>query len=93
MPRHRPGLVLQRKVRDAEASVCLCLQEAAVLGRKVLVLDFVVPSPRGTSWGERPSCCRWGLFSLVLVGLPRSSPQPQRVTRLPQAEDTAPVLC
>lgn len=28
------------------------LQEAANLGKKVMVLDFVVPSPRGTTWGE-----------------------------------------
>lgn len=38
-----------------------CSQEAAVLGRKVMVLDFVVPSPRGTAWGERLSCCLGGL--------------------------------
>ncbi|XP_036101313.1 thioredoxin reductase 3 isoform X3 [Molossus molossus] len=27
-----------------------CAQEAAILGKKVMVLDFVVPSPQGTSW-------------------------------------------
>nr|XP_012613636.1 thioredoxin reductase 3-like [Microcebus murinus] len=29
-----------------------CAKEAAILGKKVMVLDFVVPSPQGTSWGE-----------------------------------------
>lgn len=28
------------------------LQEAAALGKKVMVLDYVVPTPLGTSWGE-----------------------------------------
>lgn len=28
------------------------LQEAANLGKKVMVLDYVIPSPRGTTWGE-----------------------------------------
>lgn len=26
-------------------------QEAALLGKKVMVLDYVVPTPKGTSWG------------------------------------------
>ena len=58
--------------------MCLCSQEAAVLGRKVMVLDFVVPSPRGTAWGEWLSCCRQGAcclwFSLVCLG-PHHSPR------------------
>ncbi|EHH16152.1 hypothetical protein EGK_11395, partial [Macaca mulatta] len=29
-----------------------CAKEAAILGKKVMVLDFVVPSPQGTSWGK-----------------------------------------
>ena len=28
------------------------LQEAAGLGAKVACLDFVKPSPRGTTWGK-----------------------------------------
>jgi len=28
------------------------LQEAATLGKKVMVLDYVVPTPLGTSWGK-----------------------------------------
>ncbi|XP_021105972.1 uncharacterized protein LOC101701885 [Heterocephalus glaber] len=34
-----------------------CAKEAANLGKKVMVLDFVVPSPRGSTWGE-PLCFR-----------------------------------
>lgn len=30
---------------------CL-LQEAASLGKKVMVLDYVVPTPKGTTWGK-----------------------------------------
>lgn len=29
-------------------------QEAALLGKKVMVLDYVVPTPKGTSWGTVP---------------------------------------
>lgn len=28
------------------------LQEAAALGKKVMVLDYVVPTPLGTTWGK-----------------------------------------
>ena len=30
------------------------MQEAANLGKKVALLDFVKPSPQGTSWGMYP---------------------------------------
>lgn len=30
----------------------LFLQEAALLGKKVAVCDFVKPSPKGTTWGK-----------------------------------------
>lgn len=26
-------------------------KEAAMLGKKVMVLDYVVPTPKGTTWG------------------------------------------
>ncbi|KAG7275903.1 hypothetical protein CRUP_009592 [Coryphaenoides rupestris] len=29
-----------------------CSKEAAILGKKVMVLDFVVPTPKGTTWEE-----------------------------------------
>lgn len=29
-----------------------CSKEAATLGKKVMVLDYVVPTPLGTSWGK-----------------------------------------
>ena len=31
---------------------CLCPQEAAKQGARVACLDFVQPTPQGTSWGE-----------------------------------------
>lgn len=52
-----------------------------------------------TSWSRPPAArpgvsgspaVSGGLLSVVLIGRPRSSPQPQRVTRLPRAEDTVP---
>ncbi|EPY87395.1 thioredoxin reductase 3-like protein [Camelus ferus] len=36
-----------------------CAQEAAILGRKVMVLDFVAPSPQGTSWVKH----NWGTLT------------------------------
>uniref|UniRef100_A0A8C3W4Z3 Thioredoxin reductase 3 n=1 Tax=Catagonus wagneri TaxID=51154 RepID=A0A8C3W4Z3_9CETA len=44
-----------------------CAQEAAVLGRKVLVLDFVVPSPQGTSWGLGGTCVNVGCIPKKLM--------------------------
>uniref|UniRef100_A0A8C6FY21 thioredoxin-disulfide reductase (NADPH) n=1 Tax=Moschus moschiferus TaxID=68415 RepID=A0A8C6FY21_MOSMO len=44
-----------------------CAQEAAVLGRKVMVLDFVVPSPRGTSWGLGGTCVNVGCVPKKLM--------------------------
>uniref|UniRef100_A0A674N9H9 thioredoxin-disulfide reductase (NADPH) n=1 Tax=Takifugu rubripes TaxID=31033 RepID=A0A674N9H9_TAKRU len=34
-----------------------CSKEAALLGKKVMVLDYVVPTPKGTSWWNL--CQRW----------------------------------
>ncbi|OWK02580.1 hypothetical protein Celaphus_00010694 [Cervus elaphus hippelaphus] len=44
-----------------------CAQEAAVLGRKVMLLDFVAPSPRGTSWGLGGTCVNAGCIPKKLM--------------------------
>ncbi|XP_031326953.2 thioredoxin reductase 3 isoform X1 [Camelus dromedarius] len=44
-----------------------CAQEAAVLGRKVMVLDFVAPSPQGTSWGLGGTCVNVGCVPKKLM--------------------------
>ncbi|XP_058534920.1 thioredoxin reductase 3 [Ochotona princeps] len=44
-----------------------CAKEAAVLGRKVMVLDFVVPSPQGTSWGLGGTCVNVGCIPKKLM--------------------------
>lgn len=33
-----------------------CAKEAASLGKKVCLLDFVVPSPAGSAWGLGGKC-------------------------------------
>uniref|UniRef100_A0A8C0JQG3 Thioredoxin reductase 3 n=1 Tax=Canis lupus dingo TaxID=286419 RepID=A0A8C0JQG3_CANLU len=44
-----------------------CAQEAAILGKKVMVLDFVVPSPQGTSWGLGGTCVNVGCIPKKLM--------------------------
>ncbi|KAG8516223.1 Thioredoxin reductase 3 [Galemys pyrenaicus] len=44
-----------------------CAQEAATLGKKVMVLDFVVPSPQGTSWGLGGTCVNVGCIPKKLM--------------------------
>uniref|UniRef100_A0A9L0TLV9 thioredoxin-disulfide reductase (NADPH) n=1 Tax=Equus caballus TaxID=9796 RepID=A0A9L0TLV9_HORSE len=44
-----------------------CAQEAAVLGKKVMVLDFVLPSPQGTSWGLGGTCVNVGCIPKKLM--------------------------
>uniref|UniRef100_A0A667FQY0 thioredoxin-disulfide reductase (NADPH) n=1 Tax=Lynx canadensis TaxID=61383 RepID=A0A667FQY0_LYNCA len=44
-----------------------CAQEAAILGKKVMVLDFVVPSPQGTSWGLGGTCVNVGCVPKKLM--------------------------
>lgn len=45
-------------ILQPETPICgfffLQQKEAATLGKKVMVLDYVVPTPKGTSWGEEP---------------------------------------
>ncbi|XP_062963588.1 thioredoxin reductase 3 [Cynocephalus volans] len=44
-----------------------CAKEAAILGKKVMVLDFVVPSPQGTSWGLGGTCINVGCIPKKLM--------------------------
>ncbi|KAM9074346.1 thioredoxin reductase 3 isoform 1-T1 [Megaptera novaeangliae] len=44
-----------------------CAQEAAALGRRVMVLDVVVPSPQGTSWGLGGTCVNVGCIPKKLM--------------------------
>ncbi|XP_022804785.1 thioredoxin reductase 1, cytoplasmic-like [Stylophora pistillata] len=42
-------------------------QEAAILGRKVAVLDFVKPSPIGSTWGIGGTCVNFGCIPKKLM--------------------------
>ena len=42
-------------------------QEAAVLGAKVAVCDFVVPTPLGTTWGLGGTCVNVGCIPKKLM--------------------------
>ena len=42
-------------------------QEAAALGAKVAVCDFVVPSPAGTTWGLGGTCVNVGCIPKKLM--------------------------
>ncbi|KAH0517500.1 Thioredoxin reductase 3 [Microtus ochrogaster] len=44
-----------------------CAKEAANLGKKVMVLDFVVPSPQGSSWGLGGTCVNVGCIPKKLM--------------------------
>ncbi|KAG2431917.1 hypothetical protein HYH02_013136 [Chlamydomonas schloesseri] len=44
-----------------------CAKEAAKLGKKVCLLDFVVPSPAGTSWGLGGTCVNVGCIPKKLM--------------------------
>lgn len=44
-----------------------CAQEAAILGKKVMVLDFVTPSPLGASWGLGGTCVNVGCIPKKLM--------------------------
>ncbi|XP_052030265.1 thioredoxin reductase 3 [Apodemus sylvaticus] len=44
-----------------------CAKEAANLGKKVMVLDYVVPSPQGTSWGLGGTCVNVGCIPKKLM--------------------------
>lgn len=44
-----------------------CAKEAAQLGAKVAVLDFVKPSPQGTKWGLGGTCVNVGCIPKKLM--------------------------
>ncbi|XP_068956943.1 thioredoxin reductase 2, mitochondrial isoform X1 [Petaurus breviceps papuanus] len=44
-----------------------CAKEAAEFGKKVAVMDFVAPSPRGTSWGLGGTCVNVGCIPKKLM--------------------------
>ncbi|XP_075406368.1 thioredoxin reductase 3 [Tenrec ecaudatus] len=44
-----------------------CAKEAAIWGKKVMVLDFVVPSPQGTFWGLGGTCVNVGCIPKKLM--------------------------
>lgn len=44
-----------------------CAKEAIQFGAKVAVLDFVVPSPRGTKWGLGGTCVNVGCIPKKLM--------------------------
>uniref|UniRef100_A0A8C7Y0Q3 Thioredoxin reductase 3 n=1 Tax=Oryzias sinensis TaxID=183150 RepID=A0A8C7Y0Q3_9TELE len=44
-----------------------CSKEAANLGKKVMVLDFVEPTPKGTTWGLGGTCVNVGCIPKKLM--------------------------
>ncbi|XP_063147749.1 thioredoxin reductase 3 isoform X2 [Candoia aspera] len=44
-----------------------CSKEAATLGKKVMVLDYVVPTPLGTTWGLGGTCVNVGCIPKKLM--------------------------
>ncbi|KAL7832958.1 hypothetical protein SRHO_G00299760 [Serrasalmus rhombeus] len=44
-----------------------CSKAAANLGKKVMVLDYVVPTPKGTSWGLGGTCVNVGCIPKKLM--------------------------
>lgn len=44
-----------------------CAKEAVAYGKKIAVLDFVNPSPRGTTWGLGGTCVNVGCIPKKLM--------------------------
>uniref|UniRef100_A0A665WPG0 Thioredoxin reductase 1, cytoplasmic-like n=1 Tax=Echeneis naucrates TaxID=173247 RepID=A0A665WPG0_ECHNA len=44
-----------------------CSKEAALLGKKVMVLDYVEPTPKGTTWGLGGTCVNVGCIPKKLM--------------------------
>ncbi|XP_010764044.1 thioredoxin reductase 3-like, partial [Notothenia coriiceps] len=44
-----------------------CSKEAAALGKKAIVLDYVVPTPKGTTWGLGGTCVNVGCIPKKLM--------------------------
>ena len=53
---------------DIDILFVLYFQEAADLGKKVCCLDFVKPSPQGTTWGESVNAFISDVHSIILYG-------------------------
>ncbi|XP_030632148.1 thioredoxin reductase 3 isoform X2 [Chanos chanos] len=76
---HRDGLLQQLLSGEAEtydydlvvigggSGGLACSKEAAMLGKKVMVLDYVVPTPKGTTWGLGGTCVNVGCIPKKLM--------------------------
>uniref|UniRef100_A0A8C3AEH7 thioredoxin-disulfide reductase (NADPH) n=1 Tax=Cyclopterus lumpus TaxID=8103 RepID=A0A8C3AEH7_CYCLU len=79
MQAHEDGSLKQLLSGDAEAyeydlivigggsGGLACSKEAAMLGKKVMVLDYVVPTPKGTTWGLGGTCVNVGCIPKKLM--------------------------
>uniref|UniRef100_A0A3P8ZZL7 Thioredoxin-disulfide reductase n=1 Tax=Esox lucius TaxID=8010 RepID=A0A3P8ZZL7_ESOLU len=69
-----------------------CSKEAAMLGKKVMVLDYVVPTPKGNTWGLGGTCVNVGCIPKKLMhqtALLRTSMQDARKFGWELPEETA----
>ena len=63
IPPSRPALLAVTTCRSGLA----VSKEAAALGKKVAVFDFVKPSPAGTTWGLGGTCVNVGCIPKKLM--------------------------
>uniref|UniRef100_A0A8C5GIS3 thioredoxin-disulfide reductase (NADPH) n=1 Tax=Gouania willdenowi TaxID=441366 RepID=A0A8C5GIS3_GOUWI len=65
---HLGGCDRTLQVENVLTLVGMCwLCEAAALGKKVMVLDYVVPTPKGTTWGLGGTCVNVGCIPKKLM--------------------------
>ncbi|XP_034023308.1 thioredoxin reductase 3 [Thalassophryne amazonica] len=76
MQAHEDGSLQQLLTEDYEYDLIVigggsgglaCSKEAATLGKKVMVLDYVVPTPKGTTWGLGGTCVNVGCIPKKLM--------------------------